>query len=429
MLIGIGATVYGGIAAALKYLLKSTFTRADTGAIANGTVLNSAALGVENGSLTVVDTDAGTVEVLGNVLKITNTAGVVTGIYGASVGRSIGVTLLSSFTINTAGSSTHLGFNSSASIDVATYRQGTFRMEVGSTVYYGFGEYVAVSNSPLAVSTEYQMALVIGGYDVNGVPYKIGDTKSNFTYGMTLMIKGGAYTNWTLFWKSTAGNAATLYPVSSGWTYVNTLDNFRIPDKDLSAVLQPVVLDTFTDANGTALTAHTSDVGAGAWTNLVGTFDIQSNVANCTSVGATAYGGSTAVAVKNCGISDGVLEVVNPSTGNDRLLVFRATDKDNMWFATVWLGNMKLSEITAGVHTYRASSTPTMTAGGKITVILDGQNISAFYNGANKIGYTSSVRQTVATHGFGAWGTTMTIDNFACFPRTSATYETEFGAV
>jgi len=432
MLIGIGATVYGGVAAALKYLLKATFTRADTGPIANGTVLNSAALGVEDGSLTVVDTSTGTVEVLSNKLKVTGSeAWNTTGWYSQNVSRAIGKTCIVDYTtagnigdciLGLAASTTgYADFDASffsGLSNLSTYNQNTQRF-LGTVLVTG---------------TQYTFAFVLGGYDVNGVPYKSGDTKANFVYGSSAFIKGGIYASWTLYCRDERFNTATLYVKTTRHTATgsSTFDNLRIPDKDLSAVLQPTVLDTFTDTNGTALTAHTSDVGAGAWTAPEGgIIAVQSNKASRLSLGT---GGAWYPAVKDFGLSDGFIEtVIQFSAPTYGVIVFRYINSANYWRVQcdATAGFFYIIEVAAGVTTNRAGGAYTwsLSTDYKITLVLNGQNLSVFANGTNKMSYSGATSgQTVTSHGFSVL-TGVTLDNMACFPRTSATYETEFGAV
>ena len=137
----------------------------------------------------------------------------------------------------------------------------------------------------------------MGGYDASGVPDAAG------TYGASLYQYIGS--NWQLLAKISVGNYTTVYPVGithkSNWN----LYDMVVPDVDLSALLTPVALDTFTDTNGTSLDAHTMDVGSG-WTELGSSaWEIQGN-----RVEKTANNNTTEAAVVECSEADIVAEVV-----------------------------------------------------------------------------------------------------------------------
>lgn len=100
--------------------------------------------------------------------------------------------------------------------------------------------------------------------------------------GAFFLIKGGAITNWTLFWVESTSNAASLYPALT--SYSETLNWFGLDYLRVAQLGSPWTSTygpatnaaVFTGANGTALSALTNAVG-GAWTGA--TADVQTNAA------------------------------------------------------------------------------------------------------------------------------------------------------
>lgn len=137
----------------------------------------------------------------------------------------------------------------------------------------------------ITVYTDYQLAFVLGGWDVNHVPYKSGDTKADFLYNGMVFIKGGYHTNWQ--WLSYCEFPATddkntaLNFYTGSWLAPRpiTIDDVKIIELSDTSPFQPNVLDTFTDTNGDDIvTDHTSELG-GAWAYRVGdsSFKIDTN--------------------------------------------------------------------------------------------------------------------------------------------------------
>lgn len=177
--------------------------------------------------------------------------------------------------------------------------------------------------------------------------------------------------------------------------------------------------DTFTDANGTALTAHTMDVGPG-WTAGVGTLQIQSNAATPNSNNDADY------VTTDGGKSDAQIDVTaTPQSGSgwesSPQLLFRWSDNSNFWLAHITgAGNaFQLYERAAGVDTLRGTAAG-ITSGNShaITIVLQGATITGFVNGVQKWSWTSaSSNQTATGYGFrvsksGSVVTKCTWDNF-----------------
>ena len=84
----------------------------------------------------------------------------------------------------------------------------------------------------------------------------------------------------------------------------------------------------------------------------------------------------------------------------------------------------QIYEKTGGVGTQRAvvAFNSALDTDYHIVAILDGQTITAYVNGANKISYASAAAgENVTKHGMAGNADTQQFDNFAIFPRTSTT--------
>jgi len=283
-----------------------------------------------------------------------------------------------------------------------------------------------------AAATNYQLATVLGGYDANGVPWRAGELAASYLYGASLYILGGVFTYWTLIWRSALLNTTPLHAVFVNYGANGTIDQFRVPDVDLSAVLQPTALSTMTAANGTLLPAITPEVG-GPWTTRTGTFDIQTNRANL-----SATSGGRDVATVGTGIADVLADVVIRKTdGADTGefgLCLRYSDDNNYWMVVADLAanQLRIIERNGGVETVRANAAVVLTHTTDYTIraIAYGQTIDAFLDGGNKITYAlAALNENATIHGLAGDEVGETWDNFAVYPRTSAVYDSEFGGV
>jgi len=81
----------------------------------------------------------------------------------------------------------------------------------------------SVTVGTYAATTQYLTAIVLGGYDINGVPWHQGAV-GTFDYGAAWYIRGGIYTNWTLLWRSKNQNITPLYPAVMIWSQSGTID-------------------------------------------------------------------------------------------------------------------------------------------------------------------------------------------------------------
>ena len=271
---------------------------------------------------------------------------------------------------------------------------------------------------------------MLGGYDSGGIPYTIGDTKANFKYGATAFAKNLSTSgDWELLWKSEEDNTATLYAGFIGEgegqtaSRTHTLDNIRIPDVDLSDLLEPILFDKFTDTDSTAITSHTPDIApvGSSWAYSEGTASqIQGNAWS-----ADSDNGS----VIDCGESDVLVTADYNSAflaNNRSSIIIRYIDGANGWYCRIRTNedDISINELTTGTWTTRATTSTTMTGANdyKIKATSVGNDITLYSTdesagGHKSVTYNSTSHNTATKVGLHTHtGSTLTrIDNFAVY--------------
>jgi len=162
--------------------------------------------------------------------------------------------------------------------------------------------------------------------------------------------------------------------------------------------------DTFTDINGTALNAHTMDIGTG-WTHQNGTFQVQSNHCEVNSIAADPSSiATTDVSAADLTIEGNVtFDITDASNYSAGGLIFRYVDNNNLWFIGVdpQLNTLQIFERTTGTWTLRDGSTPTVNNGIEyaLKVTTSGNVITGWLDDANVVTYTSASHNTATLHG------------------------------
>src|SRR3990172_2483438 len=176
-----------------------------------------------------------------------------------------------------------------------------------------------------------------------------------------------------------------------------------------------IVLDTFTDTNGTGLASHTPDTAPGGFSWTVWkdggsdpTYQIQSNKCQPNDSGdgqSRGYNGDTGVS--DCTISiEGTCNAVNPLWPE---ITFRGSAAGTRGWIVVWFAE------TDTVTLYNPSSTQIdtdslaldLSDSFRITVTLSGQEITVLAENLTDVTdvtltATSSAGETDTVHGFGA---------------------------
>lgn len=172
------------------------------------------------------------------------------------------------------------------------------------------------------------------------------------------------------------------------------------------AVADPTLLyDTFTDTNGTNLTAHTiaptNTIGA-TWTTLLGA---------CTVVGNTvrrAGGANPDADVYESSRADVVIAQTHRhgTSYTENFVILRCTDSTNFWHVktTATDNYWRITERNANVDTVRASAAKTIATATDYAIVVtaQGATISATIDGGTPISYASATfNQTATKHGIG----------------------------
>ena len=262
------------------FLVRDDFTDNLVAGTVNGTVATPGP-----GTRTVVDTDGDALSITGGVASFANpnSVGGDPGLWYGSQARAAGLALITSVNIAATGVFAQWGFDSNQSgylADCLLSVAGSTKIRPETATYIGV----------FAANTDYTLAVILrvaGGLQV---------------------IKGGAYTDWTLLWVSSVEVNDPVCPGEESYNATYTVDFVRVmqlgsPWSDTYAVA--LAFATFTDDNGTALSAYTPEVGpiAGGGAN----WDIQTNKArNSPTAGTAIIGGDTL---------NGNMETGDPPTG------------------------------------------------------------------------------------------------------------------
>ena len=188
----------------------------------------------------------------------------------------------------------------------------------------------------------------------------------------------------------------------------------RYPGQGAAPGPTVLILDEFTDADGTLLSAHTiapTNTPGGSWVAALGSFSIDTNKARVTTNLVNSW------ALVESGVSDcKVSSVVRQTVGNNRdmFLVFRATDKDNCFYLAFYNGGFDLYTITAGAFVLRASDTPAMAAATDYTMLISGSGntVTATLDGLYTLSYTSAHQNTATIHGINNSRVVIVFDDF-----------------
>jgi len=213
---------------------------------------------------------------------------------------------------------------------------------------------------------------------------------------------------------------------------VGTIDNFKVPDVDMSAVLQPVVKDTFAGTNGTGLDAHDPDVDAeaGGWTEYSGAWEINEGHARQTTGAAGYYTASV-----DAGEADVFVRAIlrlGQSNGLPAVVV-RQTDDDNYLEVQIRadVNEIRLVKMEGGGGAGLDSAVVTIDADTdyEVTVRCEGETISGWVDGGELVTASGlAFNKTATRHGFMDYGGRQSLfDNFHVQPLTSDTYDDEFG--
>lgn len=162
----------------------------------------------------------------------------------------------------------------------------------------------------------------------------------------------------------------------------------------------PVVLDNYTDPDGTSLDQHRPDAGP-LWTEAEGTWEIQGNQA-ALAIADGAFGQNQAVI--ELGVADASVRctLVAPNADFNAGLIANYTDDNNHWQVQVSTGGLIIWECTDGLFTLQGF------AGGlannatyEVRVLTAGDTISLYVGETLMLSYTGAPRVNKAGTKFG----------------------------
>ena len=291
------------------------------------------------GTLTIVDT--------GSKLSITGDQLVdagggsswsTDGFYGSALTRAVGLAFLANLDFTAGGGSriTQLGFRHTAALTNALRHAFYFN---DNQIYLYDNDGTLIDNYSFT-NTTYRIAIILQ------------------TIGAVYVIKGGAFTEWTIIWVGRIGNTTPLYLMRTGFAGSQKLNSVRI-----STLPAPFATD-FGVATSSSATPAVNDTITQA--------------------------------------ADGIVFMTwTAVTGETWDFSVRGTDDNNRWIIRSDQGGstIKLIEVNAGSETERASAAQTFTNGVAytLTVFCFGNKIRAYIADASKWNYASAAFNNTAT--------------------------------
>ncbi len=243
---GFGTALVGGI----SYLLRDEFTDTRAAGAVNGTAATPGP-----GTRVVVDTTS-KLSIGSGVADFNGNSAGDPGLWYGGQTRVAGLLVLCKLDIKQVNQHAYAGWDT----DQTVLGQSQFRF------------------APSSLITETASSLPIGAYTATAYETAV-ILKATGSY---MLIKGGAFSNWTLLWIYVTGNDATMYPGATVHQGDQDLDYIRIPD--VTWLPTPLAYDTFTRANGALGTSETTGpdsqtVTARTWESGGSTWAIASNEA------------------------------------------------------------------------------------------------------------------------------------------------------
>jgi hypothetical protein len=223
---------------------------------------------------------------------------------------------------------------------------------------------------------------------------------------------GGTFAPSTVSLTTGAPSATFTYtPASAGAKTISVTNNRGLTNPGnltyTATASGPVILDHFTDADGTGLPSHTMDIGPG-WTRFEGTganqMAIQTNKVESFQDAGAGYSYQTESGLADCVIA---VATVFGSTTYCKI-IFRYVNATNYWMLSVnslsGTGNVELIKVVAGANTTVSTANLSITLGTGVfwTLTLSGTSISASVDTAN-VSTTDAFNQSATKHGIGTY--------------------------
>lgn len=318
------------------------------------------------GTLTLVQTDGQFSIVAGQLVFPTQTTpvwgdqGIIT---PSTLTNVVGRTLLATIRL-TSGSLTVLAWKEAANLDIQAGAGNRYFINLSATsntIHVGVASVSSFSVGDWVTNQAYRLAI------------------SRRSAGAFMLIKGGAFTEWTLLWVATEAMADSLYPVLSNLSGVGTLDNLKVADLDAP------------------------------WNTDFG-------------ISVQRLSGSVAAGTSFTHEADCLIEytVTAVSSGADMDVLFRIQDASNYWRLRVNnAGGLILAEVVAGTPTTRGSVAGVVANGDRVVIVAAGSTIRVYEANTLRITYASATNFATATAGeVDTLGTGGVVSDLISWPRT-----------
>ena len=424
-------TVDGKWFTQLFYNLRASFTAADQ-ALTNNQVLDTDAEGVQEGSLTVVDTSTGVVSIDTNRLDLVGDGSVwtTTGLLGAAETRVFGKTLF--WTINEAAATnkTLTGWKNTA--DMQTADHGVYFKSDGTLHYYNQTSSISAALEDYSADTDYPLACILGGFDSNGLPWYPGQNPANYLYGCSLYVELSSV--WELKWCDVTLNTSTMYPQISQNTGTSYTTNLKVP-KDLLIQVPPALFESATGTGSIdGVNPDYSSTGA-VWETISGTVEKSGGKLVPTNTSTRDN-----IAVTDIGDADVIISATltyDDNASRFDMLVSRATDSSNYMYIMLNDDDVSINKKVTG-----SASTLDTTAfvmvddqDYEVVFVLNGTDAKLYIDGVLKCETDAAVFTTATKHGVRFYtNSDFSVRNLACNniiirPITSTQTTNEFKKV
>jgi hypothetical protein len=244
----------------------------------------------------------------------------------------------------------------------------------------------------------------------SGLSFSVGDGTSDTTMTFTGSVTS---VNAALSGLSYTPPTPSLTNVSD--TLTVTVSDGSLSDSDtIPITITHLLRDSFTDTDGTLLTAHTPESG-GTWVMQVGVFSISSNRAYVSTVGSFGSAAYVDLGVANYSVQANCRAASSGSTGAVAVRL-EAVSGTQRIFAQVEVSNQKfrLYRFNGSSHTQLGSVDGTFLQNTDylIRIVCNGSSIVATCNGGSTISVTETQQQSSSRVGIRGDSTNCQVSDF-----------------
>lgn len=331
-----------------------------------------------------------------------------------------------------------------ATLLAAHWRNNFFGLD-GYTIFTSWTNTLRLTNAaaphivvPRADTVGHFM-VVRGGFNASGEPWNGSD--AGFEYGAFMLHRtdGGV---WVLQYMYAVSGLVNL-DTNNYWVTgvgqhggAQNIEEFAVPDADLSSLLVPLAMDTFTGANGTVVGGKALEAGAFTWVHdprgEAGTATIESNVLRLE--GATEAwhiaGQMAPTLTVDFGVSNFIMRFkfkFATSAGRNGVdAALRYLDVNNLVYVRSDSTTVRIVEKIAGAFSTRVTGAYDPPDGSPYVIIMDGSTIHLVLNNTETLTYSSlnAVYLNTTKHGLATGltlGNYVEFDDFSIYPRRSTT--------